>query len=183
MIGQPPTGLYSTFWVSTVRHLGTACGIGSFGLPVRFLFHFLQLGEQSAGTLFDRPLCLPKNGMIACRHRSHFGGGRGGLRGGSLRKRANAGENLRCAKPALSGKVLPMSALEIIAAVLAGDLLCEVLRDMFPYLPAHHIVERRERYPACFDHDGIVLCVRVSVTCDDVEDDHIEQPQYVFWQH
>jgi hypothetical protein len=68
--------------------------------------------------------------------------------------------------------VLP---LEVIAPVLASDLLREVLGYAFPNLAAHDIVHRCERRPAGADHDRVVLRMRVGVAGKDIDYDHVEQ--------
>ena len=61
---------------------------------------------------------------------------------------------------------------EMLAAVLAGDLLCQVARYALPGRRAHDVVDGRQAEASAGDHQRIVLGVRVGVAGQDVEDAH-----------
>ena len=56
----------------------------------------------------------------------------------------DAVNNLLGIETAIAGEPLPVPPLEVVAPTFAGDLLREILGDVFPNLAAHNIVHWRE---------------------------------------
>jgi hypothetical protein len=136
-----------------VRHRGTGQADSIFTGPrfVRFAPKILQKCEDQASSSFDGFSCPAKNLMCPGRHRSYLACRPGSLRDCGFCQRTHAIEDLPGVEPALTRKLLPIAATELIAPNLTGDFLCQILRDVLPNLATHNIVHRRERCAVAAD--------------------------------
>ena len=112
--------------------------------------------------------------MRAGWHGVHFGCRDPDLAQDNVRQLPDALDQPRRAKSALSRECLPVTTLQVLAAVLARDLLCQVPGDALPGRCTHHVVDRREAETLARDHQRVVLGMRVRVADQDIEDDVVE---------
>jgi hypothetical protein len=108
-------------------------GFGAFliaGFCNRNAFRLVQLCEECPSPALDRQASLIENRMSARWHRSDLGFIRA-----CFCERTDAVNHLLRIEAALAGEPLPVPPLEVVAAGFAGDLLREVLGDVFPTSP------------------------------------------------
>src|SRR5712691_4862322 len=98
--------------------------INGFGRWITFQLG--QLCEEQTGPSFDRLSRLDQDRMSTCGHCGHFGFSRTGFIDDRFCQRANTINDLLRIKAALTGELLPVPPLEVVAPALAVDLLREI---------------------------------------------------------